>query len=100
VPRLLDQLTLKALAKRPEARYQTAEEMIAALDEVEASMQPNTHDRTVTRLMASEAGTQPAGALATLSDIFKRPRLSIGYVAGAVVIITLLSFGVWRFTRA
>jgi tetratricopeptide (TPR) repeat protein len=100
VPRLLDQVTLKALAKKPEARYQTAEEMIQALNEVEASLQNGTHDRTVTRLMASEAGAQPTGALATLSDIFKRPRLSIGYVAAGLVLIALIGLGVRYLMRA
>ena len=95
VPRLLDQVTLKALAKKPEARYQTAEEMIAALDEVEASLQPSTHDRTVTRLMASSVGIQPSGTLATLSDIFKRPRLSIGYVAAALIILAVVTLAIW-----
>jgi tetratricopeptide (TPR) repeat protein/predicted Ser/Thr protein kinase len=99
VPRPLDQVTLKALAKKPEARYQTAEEMIAALDEVQASLEGDTHDRTVTRLMRSSAGTQPTGAFATLSDIFSRPRLSIGYVAGGLLLVALLGVGIWRLTR-
>ena len=76
VPRLLDQVTLKALAKKPEARYQTAEEMIAALDEVEESLQASTHDRTVTRLMASESGTQPD----------RRPGDAVGHFQAAAVV--------------
>jgi serine/threonine protein kinase/Flp pilus assembly protein TadD len=100
VPPLLDQVALKALAKKPEARYQSAEEMIAALDEVQETLQGHTHDRTVTRLMASSERGHRTGALATLSDIFKRPRLSIGYVVAGLVVVSLLSYVAWRLTRS
>ena len=96
---LLDQVTLKALAKKAEERYQTAAEMIAALDEVQASLAGNAHEPTVTRLLPAEAGTQHTGALATLSDIFKRPRLSIGYVAAGMLLVAAIGFGLWYFNR-
>src|SRR5262249_342081 len=89
----------KALAKKPEQRYQTAEEMIAALDEVQATLEGHTHDRTVTRLMSPDAGTPHTGALATLSDIFKRPRLSIGYVAAGLVLIGIVGVFAWMLLR-
>ena len=38
VPPELDQVTLKALAKKPEERYQTADELIAGLDEAKAAL--------------------------------------------------------------
>ena len=96
----LDRITLKALAKKPEARFQTADEIIAALDSAQAKDRTNGSDRTVTRLMTPAPGTHPTGALATLSDIFKRPRLSIGYVTGALLLLVVIGFGVWRLTRA
>jgi len=96
----LDRITLKALAKKAEARYQTADEMIAALESAQASLQTNGSDRTVTRLMPPAPGTHPTGALATFSDIFKRPRLSVGYVAAGLVIVGLIAIGAWRLTRA
>jgi len=99
VSRELDRITLKALAKKPEARFQTADEMIEALDSARANIE--THgDRTVTRLISPSFVTHPTGALATFSDIFRRPRLSIGYVAAALVAIAALAFGVWYLTRA
>jgi serine/threonine protein kinase/tetratricopeptide (TPR) repeat protein len=96
----LDQITLKALAKESDARYQTAAEMIAALESTQADLRANGSDRTVTRLMSLAPGTHPTGALGTLSDIFKRPRLSIGYVAAGLVIIGVIALGVWLLTRA
>ncbi|HXM48124.1 MAG TPA: protein kinase, partial [Pyrinomonadaceae bacterium] len=99
VSRELDRITLKALAKKPEARFQTADEMIEALDSARANIE--THgDRTVTRLISPSFVTHPTGALATFSDIFRRPRLSIGYVAAALVAVAALAFGVWYLTRA
>jgi tetratricopeptide (TPR) repeat protein/tRNA A-37 threonylcarbamoyl transferase component Bud32 len=95
----LDRIALKALAKKPEARYQTADEMIVALESTQARARTNGSDRTVTRLMSPVPGTHPTGALATFSDIFKRPRLSIGYVAAALVILTALGLGYWLLTR-
>lgn len=95
----LDQIALKALAKKPEARYQTAEEMIAALDSMQNQAQMNGSRRTVTRLISSVPGTKGTGALTTLSDIFKRPRLSIGYVVAGLLVMGLIGLGAWRLTR-
>jgi serine/threonine protein kinase/Tfp pilus assembly protein PilF len=99
VPPGIDQISLKALAKKPEQRYQTADEMIAALSAAQTTLEGRNSDRTVTRLIAPPAGTHPTGALATLSDIFKRPRLSIGYVAAALLIFGVLIFAIYKLTR-
>lgn len=100
VSRELDRVTLKALEKKPEARFQTADEMGAALGSALVSLQTHGSDRTVTRLISPFAGTYPTGTLATLSDIFKRPRLSIGWLVAALIMIAALALGVWFLTRA
>ncbi|MEP6708338.1 MAG: serine/threonine-protein kinase, partial [Pyrinomonadaceae bacterium] len=100
VTRELDRITLKALAKKPEERYQTADEMIVDLRAAQVGLERRGSDRTITRLISPAVGTRPSGALGTLSDIFKRPRLPIGYVAAGLVILAALSFGMWRVTRA
>jgi tetratricopeptide (TPR) repeat protein len=97
IPKELDRLILKSLAKKPEARYQSAEEMIADLENIQARL---TSTNTVTRLIPSAVGTRSSGALATLSDIFRRPRLPVGYVVAAVFAVAALSFGLWYFLRA
>src|SRR5215813_11673134 len=66
VPEELDEIVGKALAKKPEARYQTAEQMIGDLETVRTSILGL--DRTVTRMISRSDGTHPTGALATLSD--------------------------------
>src|SRR5262245_24948885 len=95
VPKELDRITLKALAKRPEARYQNAEEMIAELEDLQAIDATNT----VARLALPASSMRPTGTLATLSDIFRRPRLPIGYVIAAFIALLLLSVGLWYFLR-
>ena len=96
VPEEVDEIVKKALAKKPEARYQNAEEMIADLEDARSSIL--NLNRTVTRMDVPANGTHPTGALATLSDIFRRPRLSIGYVAAALVLLVLIVGGIlwWR----
>jgi tetratricopeptide (TPR) repeat protein len=96
IPRELDHLILKSLAKKPDARYQSAEEMISDLESIQAHLMT---DATITRLIPATGGTRPPGALATLSDIFRRPRLPVGYVIAAVFAVVLLLFGLWYFLR-
>jgi serine/threonine protein kinase len=100
VPKELDRITLKALAKKPDARYQTGADLIADLRTAYANLQKRGSDQTVTRLLSSVSINQPSSALATLSDLFKRPRLSIGYVAGGLILLAAIIFGVSRWTRA
>jgi serine/threonine protein kinase len=100
VPKDLDRITLKAVAKKPADRYQTADEMTADLTQARTKLQTRDADRTITRLISPAPGTHRTGALATLSDIFKRPRLSIGYVAAAVAVVGLIAFAAWQVTRA
>jgi tetratricopeptide (TPR) repeat protein/tRNA A-37 threonylcarbamoyl transferase component Bud32 len=98
IPKELDYLILKSLAKKPDARYQSAEEMIGDLESIQAHVLTDANN-TVTRLIPATIGMRPTGAMATLSDIFRRPRLPVGYVVAAVVAVVLLLFGLWYFLR-
>jgi len=95
----LDRIVLKALAKKPEARYQTSDELIAELETARADLQSQGQDRTVTRIIRPTASTRPTGTLATLSDIFRRPRLSVGYLSIGVLALIVLGLAIWYFTR-
>lgn len=99
VPAELDRIALKSLEKRPEDRYQTADELISELRTVEAELLSDANN-TVTRLIPSSLGTRQTGALATLSDIFKRPRLPVGYVVAAVLAVIVLILGGWYLFRS
>lgn len=91
VSRDLDRITLKALAKNPDARYQTVAEMIADLQTVHTGLEKHSRNPKVIRLTSDHGGT---GTLATLSDIFRRPRLSVGAILLSVGAIALVAWGV------
>jgi tetratricopeptide (TPR) repeat protein/tRNA A-37 threonylcarbamoyl transferase component Bud32 len=100
VPPELDQVTLKALAKKPEERYQTADELIASLDAAKAALRESDlgHARTQRIQLARE--TEHHSALATLTDLLKRPRLSVGVVIAALLAVGLIAWVVVRSLRA
>jgi serine/threonine protein kinase/predicted nucleic acid-binding protein len=95
----LDSITLKALEKKPETRYQNAEEFIADLRGVRADSQAQRLDRAITRIISPAIGTRPTGTLATLSDIFKRPRLSVGYLSIGLILALAIGIAWWALTR-
>ncbi|MDT4968979.1 MAG: eukaryotic-like serine/threonine-protein kinase [Acidobacteriota bacterium] len=92
VPRELDQTTLKALAKKPDERHQTAEEFIDDLDHSKASLTESDISHARTQRLPTAPETGKVSALATLSDIFRRPRLSLGVV---VSVLILTGLAIW-----
>ena len=92
VPGELDRITLKALAKKPDQRYQTAEEFISDLENVQLTLLEHGGDATPTRKLVLPRQTEHPSAFNTLSDIINRPRMSVGFfvlliavLAGAVL---------------
>lgn len=97
IPKELERITLKALAKKPEARYQTASELIADLDAVRDSLKDLDHAPTM-QIPRAHA-TSRISALATFSDIFQRPRLPIGTVLLVLLGIGLAVWGILYLGR-
>ena len=97
IPKELARITFKALAKKPEDRYQKASELIADLEAT--GDQVRGYDETISRSPRPAPRTKSILALATLSDIFKRPRLSVGYMAAVLLVVGLLAFSGWRVMR-
>ena len=97
VPETVDRITMKALAKQPAERYQTASELAADLETALAAS--GIASRVVPRITAHADGNRPTGALGTLSDIFRRPRISVGYVVAGVAIALLVGFAIWYAMR-
>jgi serine/threonine-protein kinase len=99
VPQELDRITLKALAKKPEERYQTAEELIKDLRAAQDALHEEDVAHTRTQRINAPHGAGHASALATLSDLFKRPRVSVGVVIAALVLVGLAGWMIVRATR-
>ena len=91
IPAELDRVTMKALQKNPDARHQSAAELIADLNAVSATL-PRDGD-SPPRAPASVAR---ASALTTLTQSLRRPRLSLGaFIIGAIIV----GFIVWAAMR-
>jgi eukaryotic-like serine/threonine-protein kinase len=97
VPEAVDRITMKALAKQPAERYQTASELVADLDT--ALSASGIASRAVPRITLHGDGNRPTGALATLSDIFRRPRISVGYVVAGIAFVLVAGLLIWYATR-
>ena len=99
VTRGLDRATMKALEKNVESRYQTADEMLIDLRKVLASLGSNG-DR-IPRLGVLSTGTRSmrASALTTLTDTFRRPRLSLGVFIVAILVSALAIWGAVRWWK-
>ncbi len=87
VPKELDRIALKALAKRPDARYQSAAAMIEDLRGVSAKVAGDT--QRIERIKddphrtGEPSGDRPAGrssALMVIKENITRPRVSLGFV--------------------
>jgi serine/threonine protein kinase/Tfp pilus assembly protein PilF len=98
VPAELDRITMKALQKRPEARYQNADEMIADLHAVRAELSGENAPEITQRLSIAPR-TGRTSALTTLSDTLRRPRLSLGFFLLAIMIPALAMLGYWWWSR-
>jgi serine/threonine protein kinase/tetratricopeptide (TPR) repeat protein len=97
IPRELDRITMKAIEKKVEARYQSADEMIEDLRLVLPSLQEDgfsTGGRSTKRLSASR--THSASALTTITEGLRRPRLSMG---AFVIAIAVVAFSMWAIIK-
>ncbi len=91
IPAELDRVTMKALQKDPDARHQSAAELIAELNAVAADL-PSEGDYAP----RAPASVARASALTTLTQTLRRPRLSLGaFLIGA----TIVAFIVWAAMR-
>lgn len=96
IPPELDRITMKALSKRPEARYQTAQEMLKALSAVRGKL-PDEH--IPTKRLVPPPQTLRSSALRTISETMRRPRLSFFSLLVVLGAISLSIWAFWYFTR-
>jgi len=89
VPLELDRIVLKALAKNPTARYQSAENLLEALRDLRASFQ--AQNEAVTRPLPLGHDWSKATTLATLSDALRQPPVYLS-VTGVILGLALLAY--------
>ena len=99
VPVDLDRITMKALQKNVEHRYQSAAELVADLNQVAATLGSDGH-RVPRREYSSAAVTAPhPSAITTIAEAIRRPRLSLATLAIVILVSALLVWGFVRLTR-
>jgi tetratricopeptide (TPR) repeat protein len=97
VPAILDRITLKALQKKVEARYQTAGEMLTDLKAAVTSLGANGVP-VLTRPGAPTEGFKRAtSAVATLTMQLRRQRFSLASVIPAFIILGLVILAAYYF---
>ena len=93
IPRELDRITMKAIEKKVEARYQTAEEFIEDLQQLLPTLQSDgfrVGGRSTKPLAAPR--THSASALTTIAESFRRPRLSLATFVLTILGVALLGW--------
>ncbi|MDX6611324.1 MAG: eukaryotic-like serine/threonine-protein kinase [Blastocatellia bacterium] len=92
VPAELDRITMKALAKNPEQRYQTAGEIITDLKA--AGEQLSDTGPRITRI--SQPSVTNPSAIMKITEGLRRPRLSLGVL---VVVVLAAGAAIWLGPR-
>ncbi|HEX7314511.1 MAG TPA: protein kinase [Pyrinomonadaceae bacterium] len=93
VPAELDRLTRKALAKKPEDRFQTAEEFATELARVGARLPAS--DTVPTRRLAGLDTNHRSSALITMAAELRRPKFSPLTLLASLAGLGLLIWAIW-----
>lgn len=101
IPPDLDRITMKAMEKKLEERYQSADELIDDLLLILPNLESDgfrTGGRS-TRALTPPPRTHSASALTTIAETLRRPRLSLGTIIIAVLIVAGLSLAIVRWWK-
>ncbi len=99
VPPGLDFITLKALAKKPDKRYQSAKEIIADLNEVKERLEAAS-GQTLIKRTSPQAITGHSKTFSNLSQMLQRPRIPISYILIGAVALLVGGFLALRMMRS
>jgi len=93
----LDRVTLKALEKKVEARYQTADEFLTDLRAAATGLSGNGVPVTSKTPKPTEGFKRATNALGTLTMQLRRQRFSLASVIPAFIVAGLVIWGVYYF---
>jgi tetratricopeptide (TPR) repeat protein/predicted Ser/Thr protein kinase len=99
VPPELDRITMKAIEKKAEARYQSADELIAELQAILPALEADGfRSRVRSTHPVAPARTHSLSALTTLTETIRQPRISWATVIIAFLALVFLAGAViwWR----
>lgn len=99
VPPELDRVTMKAIEKKVDARYQTAAEFIAELERVRPNLDDNGYRRGRSTTSIARDRTHSASALTTIIEPFRRPGPNLGIFLLAIVAVALAVWFVLRWWK-
>ncbi|HEV7796885.1 MAG TPA: tetratricopeptide repeat protein [Pyrinomonadaceae bacterium] len=100
IPPELDRITMKAIEKKVEARYQTADELIEDLRRLLPNLDSDGYRRVRSTESLPRQRTHSATALTTITDTLRRPRLSLGTVIVVGLAVTLAGWGLWKWLKS
>ncbi len=98
VPRELDFIVMKALAKNPKKRYQSAKELIADLNAVKDRLEDDSGQTLIKRTSPSVL-LQHSPTLSKFSRILQRPRIPISYILIGLTLLIIAGGLALRFGR-
>jgi serine/threonine protein kinase/tetratricopeptide (TPR) repeat protein len=99
IPRELDRITMKAIEKKVEARYQTADEFIEDLRQVLPTLTDDGHRKGRSTESLRKPATHSASALTTIIEPFRRPGPNLGIFLLAIVAVAVASWGFLRWWK-
>jgi len=106
VPRDLNSIVAKALAKKPNKRYQSAKELIADLNAIKERLEEDSGQTLIKRTSSSVfKQTSPSvlsghsRTLSNLSQVLQRPRIPISYILIGLAVLIIAGGVVFRLVR-
>jgi serine/threonine protein kinase/lipopolysaccharide biosynthesis regulator YciM len=94
----LDRITMKALEKKVESRYQSADDLLKDLRAVVANMSgEGVQIVSKTNRPTPVNGKRPTKSLAALTTSLRRERFSLGAVLGVILLTGLVIWGLYHF---
>jgi serine/threonine protein kinase/Tfp pilus assembly protein PilF len=99
IPPELDRITMKAIEKKADARYQSADELVEDLRRVLPTLVSDGYSKGRSTESLQKTRTGSASALTTIIEPFRRPGPNLGIFILAILGVALVSWGLLRWLK-